>query len=458
MVRQDAHALWNAALGSLQVEVTRHNYDTWLKSSVGLTLSDSKLTVGVPSAFVAEQLEKRLTTKILATLEQLTGGPLEVQYTVQQVHPNGEVALPLGSHAAPASSRPAVTPAERTSRLNPRYTFDTFVVGKSNRFAHAAAVAVSDSPGHSYNPLFIHAGTGLGKTHLLNAIGHAASEKGLSFIYVSAEHFTNDFVTAVRENRTEEFRNTYRTTDVLLIDDIQFIAGKEHSKESFFHTFNDLHAANRQIVITSDSRPKSIPLVEERLISRFEGGLIADIQPPELETRMAILESKAALAGMKLASDIADFIARKILRNVRELEGALTRLLAMARISNRPIDIDMAQEAIAHIPPAPERHTNYSQEAILEAVIQFYRLAPGALTGKSRKKEVARARQVAAYLLREETARSLADVGKLLGERGHTTALRAHAKIAHAVTVQSDLRQDITAIRSLLEQTHRASA
>ncbi len=457
MVRQDAHTLWNAALGSLQVEVTRHNYDTWLKSSVGLTLSDSKLTVGVPSAFVAEQLEKRLTTKVLATLEQLAGGPLEVQYTVQQVQPNGEVALPLGPHAAPDSSRAAATPAERTSRLNPRYTFDTFVVGKSNRFAHAAAVAVSDSPGNSYNPLFIHAGTGLGKTHLLNAIGHAASEKGLSCIYVSAEHFTNDFVTAVRENRTEEFRNTYRTTDVLLIDDIQFIAGKEHSKESFFHTFNDLHAANRQIVITSDSRPKSIPLVEERLISRFEGGLIADIQPPELETRMAILESKAALAGMKLASDVADFIARKILRNVRELEGALTRLLAMARISNRPIDIDMAQEAIAHI-PAPERHRNFSQEAILEAVIQFYRLAPGALTSKSRKKEVVRARQVAAYLLREETARSLADVGKLLGERGHTTALRAHAKIAHAVTVQSDLRQDITAIRSLLEQTQRASA
>ena len=312
-------------------------------------------------------------------------------------------------------------------------------------------MAVAEMPGKTYNPLFIHSGVGLGKTHLLHAIGHTATERGMQCIYVSAEQFTNDFVAALRENRAEDFRDRYRSTDILLIDDIQFIAGKEHSKESFFHTFNDLHAANKQIVITSDSRPKSIPLVEERLTSRFEGGLIADIQFPELETRQAILEAKAAQMGMQLGRDVAMFIAQKILRNVRELEGILNRLLAMSKISNRPVGMELAQQAIAEIPSAPPKRNIFKPASIVGAVAAYYHITPEVLAGASRTKEIAHARQVAAYLIREETSYSLSNVGRLLGNRGHTTALRAHEKIASELDKDSALRHEIGEIRAQLQ-------
>ena len=460
MATRPAREVWETALGSLQLEVNRHNFDTWLKNTVGLELADSHLTVGVPSSFVADCLEKRLSPVIRRTLSNILKADVEVRYQVHhpRAHDNGTpLDRPVSPSAAP-QGKGRQRAMGKGLPLNPRYTFETFVVGQSNRFAHAAAMAVSENPGLSYNPLFIHAGVGLGKTHLLHAIGHAIAAKGYEHLYVSAEQFTNDFVGALREGRSDEFREKYRTTDVLLIDDIQFIAGKEHSKEGFFHTFNDLHASNKQIVITSDARPKSIPLVEERLISRFEGGLLADIQPPELETRLAILDLKAAHAGLVLGKDVADFIARKVLRNVRELEGALNRLVAMSRLTNRAIDMELAHQAIAELPSAPRRRRHFTPQAIISTVATFYEITPEVLASPSRKKEIALARQVAAYLLREETERSLADVGKLLGERGHSTMLRAHDKIAYEINVNPELRHQIAEIRATLEHRHAESA
>ena len=436
--------IWASVLGNLQLEVARHNYDTWLRDTVGLHYANGRLVVGVPSPFVAECLEQRMTPLILRTVKDLLQADVEVLYEVRQ---DGAAFLP-----SPHPGRGGGASAPLTGHLNPRYVFDSFVVGKSNRFAHAAAMAVAENPGTAYNPLFVHAGVGLGKTHLLHAIGHAVAARGLHYLYASAEQFTNDFVSALRESRLEEFRGKYRSLDVLLIDDIQFIAGKEHSRESFFHTFNDLHTSGRQIVITSDSRPKSIPLLEERLSSRFEGGLTADIDPPDLETRMAIVGKKAELAGVRLRSDIVDFLSRKFLRNVRELEGALNRVLAMAIMTNRPVDLELATQALADTAASSPRRLHASPQDIVDTVAAYYHMTPVDLAAKSRKKNVAHARHVAAYLLREETPRSLADIGRFLGDRGHSTILRAHDKVVYEINVSSDLRRQITEIRDLLDR------
>ena len=439
-----ARDTWSAVLGGLQLEVTRHNFDTWLKDTVGLAAQDGEFTVGVPSGFVAECLEKRMAPLIVQALKRHTGADWAVHYQV------------VGDARAPASApqRPAADARVRGAgaALNPRYTFETFVVGKANRFAHAAAIAVADRPGAAYNPLFIHAGVGLGKTHLLHAIGHAVAAQGRRYLYASAEHFTNDFVSALRENRVEDFRDKYRQTDVLLIDDIQFIAGKEHSRESFFHTFNDLHTSGKQIVITSDSRPKSIPLLEERLSSRFEGGLTADISPPDLETRMAIVGAKAEQAGVRLADVVIEVLARKFLHNVRELEGGLNKVLAMAQMGRRDIDLSLAEQAIGDFQAEPSRARNYHPMDIIDATAAYYGLTADDLAGATRKKSIAHARQVAAYLLRQQTRLSLSDIGRLLGDRGHSTILRAHGKIAADIDIHSDLRRQVGEIRDTLDR------
>ena len=442
--------IWSAVLGSLQLEVARHNFDTWLKDTVGLSAEGEDFIVGVPSGFVAECLEKRMAPLVRQALKRQTGGEWTLRYEiVGQGRVTPQRSQALAGPSEPRRDRPF---RGTGTALNSRYTFDTFVVGKANRFAHAAAIAVSENPGSAYNPLFIHAGVGLGKTHLLHAIGHAVAARGQHFLHASAEHFTNDFVTALRENRVEAFRDKYRQTEVLLIDDIQFIAGKEHSRESFFHTFNDLHTWGKQIVITSDSRPKSIPLLEDRLSSRFEGGLMADISPPDLETRMAIVGAKADQAGVHLKPDVAEMLARKFLRNVRELEGGLNKLLAMSQMGHRSIDMALAEQAMVDMHTDTVRVRNYHPADIIDVVAAYYGLTTELLIAETRKKNVAHARQVAAYLLRQETARSLADIGRLLGDRGHSTILRAHAKIAADVDVTSDLRRQIGEIRDALDR------
>ncbi len=439
-----ARDTWAAVLGGLQLEVTRHNFDTWLKDTVGLSAQGGEFSVGVPSGFVAECLEKRMAPLIVRALKGRTGTDWAVRYEVL-----GDAPV---AATTPQPSAPGARVRGAGAALNSRYTFETFVVGKANRFAHAAAMAVADNPGAAYNPLFIHAGVGLGKTHLLHAIGHAVAAQGRRYLYASAEHFTNDFVSALRENRVEELRDRYHETDALLIDDIQFIAGKEHSRESFFHTFNDLHTSGKQIVITSDSRPKSIPLLEERLSSRFEGGLTADISPPDLETRMAILGAKADQAGVLLKDDVIEVLARKFLHNVRELEGGLNKVLAMAQMGRRDIDRALAEQAIGGFDTAPSRVHNYHPMDIIDIVAAYYGLTADDLTAATRKRNIAHARQVAAYLLRQETRRSLADIGRLLGDRGHSTILRAHDKIATDIDVHDDLRRQVGEIRDALDR------
>jgi chromosomal replication initiator protein len=453
-----AREAWETALGRLQVEVTRHNYETWLKDTVGLEYSGDVFTVGVPSAFVAECLEKRMTPIIHKTLKALLQREVTVTYRVMHagsaVAEDDDLSLRPPATAIPVRERPR----QQGNGLNPRYTFESFVVGKSNRFAHAAAVAVAENPGHSYNPLVIHSGVGLGKTHLLHAIAHHVKAKGLQYLYVSAEQFTNDFVSALREARVEEFREKYRNIDVLLIDDIQFIAGKEHSRETFFHTFNDLHLASKQIVISSDALPRSLPLLEDRFLSRLEGGLRAEILPPDLETRMAILTKKAQQMGLAVPPDVVDFIARKVPRNIREMEGAFNRLLAMAQLTSQPLTLDLAAQAIADLPTTAKRPANANPQEIVAATAAYFGLTPDDLRAKTRKKNIAHARQVAAYLLREDTSRSLSEIGQLLGERGHSTVLRAHDKIAYELNLDAELRKEIGEVRDSLDRRRSQSA
>jgi chromosomal replication initiator protein len=458
LASSSASALWTTALGQLQLEVTRHTFETWLKDTTGLDYADGRFAVAVPNTFVAEYLERRLAPLITKTLRGILQQDVAVSVQVRQ--PANDTGAPNGAEG-PASLPSHPRPRQRSplsGGLNPRYTFDTFVVGKSNRFAHAAAIAVADDPGATYNPLVIHAGVGLGKTHLLHAIGHSARANSLTTLYASAEQYTNEFITALREGRLEPFREKYRTLDVLLIDDIQFIAGKEHSRESFFHTFNDLHTASKQIVISTDTSPKFLSLLDERLKSRLEAGLTADILPPDLETRMAILEKKALEERAALAPEVVDFLARKFVRNVRELEGALNRIIAMARLTDRPIDLQLASQAVADLTSTSRRLRRTPPQQILTAAAAYFDLSLQDLTGKSRKKGIALARQVAAYILREDTDRSLAEIGHILGDRGHSTALRAHDKVATGVNLNTDLRRYIADIRDRIDRTNHQSA
>ena len=439
------------------MEVTRTNYDTWLRDTVGLDSSSGCFVIGVPSPFVAECLERRMTPLIEKTLSGIMNKQVSVAFQVHQGSPEaaesyGERRRNGGDSRTATLERENRGPSRPATYFNPKYTFDSYVVGKSNRFAHAAAVAVADNPGNSYNPLFIHAGVGLGKTHLLHAIGHVVKSRGLGVIYASAEQFTNEFVTALKDGRTEEFRAKYRSADVLLMDDIQFVAGKEHSRETFFHTFNDLHNANKQIVITSDSRPQAIPLLEERLRSRFEGGLIADIVAPDLETRLAILKAKAEHLGIAVQPEVAEAIAKKIQSNIRELEGALNRLVALSRLTQQPLSLELAQQAVAEIPSSAAPKRNLSPELVLDVVCAHFHLTAELVLSKNREKKIVLARQIVAYLLREETNRSLAEIGQFLGAREHSTVLRAHDKIAYETNLSTALRRDILDIRETVQR------
>jgi len=331
--------------------------------------------------------------------------------------------------------------------LHPAYTFGTFVVGTGNRLAHAACLAVAENPANAYNPLFVYGGVGLGKTHLLHAIGHATEQRGLAVLYVSSEWFTNDLIEAIRSQDTPEFRLKYRNVDVLLVDDVQFIAGKERTQEEFFHTFNTLHCAGKQIVVSCDRPPKALAALEDRLRSRFGWGLIADIQAPDFETRVAILRAKAERAGAQVPQDVLAYIARKIPSNIRELEGALNRVLAHARLMHRPFNLETAQVALEEI---LSRSRELSADQILDAVARHYRLSREQLTGPSRARAVSVPRQLTMYLIREETRSSLPQIGELLGGRDHTTVMHGCAKIAAQIETDEQLRRDWLAIKESL--------
>ncbi|MBM3156744.1 MAG: chromosomal replication initiator protein DnaA [Chloroflexi bacterium] len=445
MKTRPAADIWKAALEELQIKVSPANYQTWLKNTIGLSLNDGCFTVGVPSSFVTEALEKRLNPLIEKTLTGIAGKPLKVQF---QVHlGNGDEEL-----APPVPSTPASTNYKQRAgapKLNRRYTFSTFIVGSCNRLAHAAALGVAENPGNSYNPLFIYSGSGLGKTHLLHAIGWVALRSCPRVMYVTAEQFTNEFITAIRERRSDDFRNKYRSVDVLLIDDIQFIAGKEQTQEGLFHTFNDLHTANSQIVISCDRPPKSLTLLEDRLRSRFEWGLIVDMQPPDLETRVAILQTKAEEQKTTVPTEVLDFIARRIQKNIRELEGALNRVMAYAKLTKSPLTAELAGQALADITSDAHKRA-LTPETIKTVVAGFYTIPADTLTGKRRDKTSSTARQMAMYLLREELQCSWTQIGRELGNRDHSTILHGYQKIADEVNVDHGMRRDLLEIKEKL--------
>ena len=444
MKTRPAAEIWKAALDELQGKVSPANYQTWLKNTVGLTYSDSCFTVGVPSSFVTESLEKRLHPLIEKTLIGIAGKPLSVQFQVHLGNGDGELAPPVPSAPASTNYKQRAAP-----RLNRKYTFASFIVGSSNRLAHAAALGVAENPGNSYNPLFVYSGVGLGKTHLLHAIGWEAIRVRPRVMYVTAEQFTNEFISAIRERRSEDFRNKYRSVDVLLLDDIQFIAGKEQTQEGLFHTFNDLHTGNSQIVISCDRPPKSLTLLEDRLRSRFEWGLIVDMQSPDLETRIAILQMKAEEQKTGVPPEVLNFIARRIQKNIRELEGALNRVLAYARLTNSPLTVELATQALADISSDAHKRT-LTPAVIMNSVAGFFNIPPETLQGKRRDKTSSQARQIAMYLLREELQCSWTQIGRELGNRDHSTILHGYHKISDEVNTDHGLRRDLLEIRENL--------
>jgi len=434
--------IWSATLGELQLQVTRASFDTWLRDSKLLKYEDSTFVIGVKSGYAKDWIERHLAAAIKRTLARQTGKTIDVRLVVysqdtRQQDPVSLLNLPVSDVGQP----------HPPANLNPRYVFESFVVGQGNRLAHAASLAVTESPASDYNPLFIYGGVGLGKTHLLHAIGHACQADGLRVLYVSSEEFTNGLIESIRSRTTDDFREKYRTADVLLVDDVQFIAGKERTQEEFFHTFNTLHGTGKQIVVSSDRTPKAMTTLEKRLCSRFEWGLIADIQPPDLETRIAILRSKSASCGASIPDEILDIIASRIQSNVRELEGALNRVLALSQLTDQPLTQTVAETALSQLLPLRGQLT---ADQIVQEVSRHFSVKIPALQGRSRSRAIARPRQIAMYLIREETGASLPQIGAMLGGRDHTTVLYGCTRIAGLIEEDVDLRREVIALRQRL--------
>jgi chromosomal replication initiator protein len=426
--------------------LSKPSFDTWLKSTKASVFTETQLTICAPNNFAREWLESRYAKMIAHTVFEYTGREVEVKFVLQDTE--APAAKPAQTPAPqPVRQPPALEDGSIYNLLNPKYTFDTFVIGTGNRFAHAASLAVAEAPAKSYNPLFLYGGVGLGKTHLMHAIGHYVMEHnpGARVLYISSEKFTNEFINAVRDNRGEDFRNKYRTIDVLLIDDIQFLAGKEGTQEEFFHTFNALHEERKQIIISSDRQPKEIPTLEDRLRSRFEWGLITDIQPPDLETRIAILRKKAKAENLDIPNEAMIYIANQVDTNIRELEGALIRVVAYSSLINQDITTHLAAEALKDIIPS-SRPKMITIQDIQQKVGEFYNLKLEEFKARKRTKAVAFPRQVAMYLSRELTDYSLPKIGEAFGGRDHTTVIHAHEKIASAVQQDQDLYKIIQTI------------
>ncbi len=439
--------LWQAALGELELKLARVTFDTWLRDTHCLGIeNDDTLVIGVKNGYAVEWLENRLYPLIKRTIERLAERDgIEARFVVWENRRQEHKVPPLfdTSTVTPALEAP---PAKDPG-LNPNYTFANFVVGPSNRLAQAASQAVAEAPARAYNPLFIHGGVGLGKTHLLHAIGHESYRRGLHVLYVTSETFTNDLIEAIRTHTTEQFRGKYRTADVLLVDDIQFIAGKESTQEEFFHTFNALRDNGRQIVLTSDRVPKAMVTLEERLRSRFEWGLIVDIQPPDYETRMAILQSKAERMSVEVSNDILSYIATNIESNIRELEGALNRVLAMSKLTGLPLDRTVVEKALGDLlPNRPE----VTAEDIIKAVSSFYGVSPEELKGSRRTRTIAQPRQIAMYLMREETDASLPQIGAELGGRDHTTILYGYERVRARLEQDDQFKRELMLLKSQL--------
>ncbi|PXV64544.1 chromosomal replication initiator protein DnaA [Halanaerobium congolense] len=449
--------IWNKTLENIKEKITNPSFNTWFSETKAvMTTAENQLVLQVPNNFIQEWIESQYTDLIENILENLTGNkwtlilltPKEVKKFKENKKnkTNQEEDTDKVEVAEKNTEEDKIESELKQNGFNPKYTFDTFVVGNSNRFAHAASLAVAEAPAKAYNPLFIYGDVGLGKTHLMQAIAHFILKNNPDYkvVYVSSETFTNELINSIKDDSTVDFRDKYRNIDILLVDDIQFLAGKERTQEEFFHTFNTLHESNRQLIISSDRPPKEIPTLEERLRSRFEWGLITDIQKPDLETRIAILRKKADIENLTIPNEVVIYIANKIQSNIRELEGALVKVIAYSSLVDREIDVDLAREALKDlVNKKKNEQIEVNIERIKKIIIEDYNLRMEDMHSKKRTQNIAFPRQIAMYLSRELTDFSLPHIGDEFGGRDHTTVIHAHNKIKEKIKNEDDFNNKI---------------
>ena len=444
--------LWEKTLNIIKSEMSEVSFNTWIKSCEPISLTDNTIKISVPNSFTQDILEKRYKDLIANSIKSICSKLYNIQFLISSEIQNEDDDSTKAANIT-NKDKTIIVNDEMSTTLNPKYTFDSFVIGNSNRFAHAASLAVAEAPAKAYNPLFIYGGVGLGKTHLMHAIGHymIQNNPNIKVEYVSSEKFTNELINAIKHDKNEEFRNKYRKVDVLLIDDIQFIAGKEGTQEEFFHTFNALHDADKQIILSSDRPPKEIPTLEDRLRSRFEWGLIADIQVPDFETRMAILKKKADVEKLNVTNDVMVYIATKIKSNIRELEGALIRIVAYSSLTNREITVDLASEALKDI-ISKKQGKHITINLIQDVVASYFNLRVDDLKSQRRTRNIAYPRQIAMYLSRKLTDMSLPKIGEEFGGRDHTTVIHAYEKISENLNTDETLQNTIESITKKLSR------
>jgi chromosomal replication initiator protein len=447
--------MWERILLELEGKLNRPSFETWVKIIKPVSLKEDTLYLSVPNDFTKKWVETRYTPALKEAMAKTLHRDYAIHFVLApQSLPADELSLVQREEEILPRYGQASPHRLSSTWLNPKYTFESFVIGDSNRFAHAASLAVAEAPAKAYNPLFIYGGVGLGKTHLMHAIGHFCLQNAFNtnVVYTSSETFTNEFINSIRDNRTMDFRNKYRNVDILLIDDIQFLAGKEQTQEEFFHTFNALHESNRQVIISSDRAPKEIPTLEERLRSRFEWGLITDIQPPDYETRVAILRKKARNENLHIPNEVLLFIADQVNTNIRELEGAFIRVIAYASLSEKTICLELAREALKDLIYSKDRDPVISVKLIQQVTADYFNISPSDITGKKRTKSFALPRQIAMYLARQMTDESLPYIGDQFGGKDHTTILHGCKKIQRDIEQDYNLKKAVDNIQKMIKK------
>ena len=442
----DMKELWDKTCQLLQDDINRVSYETWIERNLTpVRLENDTLTLQIAMENMKVMINNRYAPLITNCLSQVAGHPMTVSILTRAEIESDATRAP--GEAAPGSL------AVGSVQLNPKYTFDTFVVGNGNRFAHAASLAVAEAPADAYNPLFIHGGVGLGKTHLMHAIGHYVQQQypEKRLLYITSENFTNELITAIQQGRNTEFRNRFRNVDILMVDDIQFIAGRDSTQEEFFHTFNALHTAGKQIILTSDRPPQEIARLEERLSSRFAWGLIADIKRPDIETRIAILREKARQEHVSVGDDVLELIAENVDNNIRELEGSLTRLTAYSTLTNQPISVELCQDALRDIFTKPKTRS-ITADTIMQTVSEYYGITREEIISSTRRREITVPRQIAIYLTREMTPMSLPQIGLAFGNRDHSTIIHSCNQVAANIKSSPSMASVISDIRSLITE------
>lgn len=442
--------LWQTVLSEIELDISKANFITWFKNTYISDKKDGVVTVAAPNGFSKEWLENKYGKQILKSLRNNANEVKEVKYIIENKKPAPKINLKEKEEKDLEDTQLQFEEfkIDKTTNLNPKYTFSSFVVGPSNELAHAAALSVVKKPGLTYNPLFIYGGVGLGKTHLLQAVGNEFSKNNSPVMYLTSERFTSEFISAIKNQDIESFKNKYRKKDVLIIDDIQFLAGKEQTQEEFFHTFNALHEQNKQIILSSDRPPKAIPTLEERLRSRFEGGMLVDIGYPDYETRVAILKTKIKNKNISLSEDVINYIANNIQKNIRELEGALNLVIASSKLHDNEISLNQAKKILSHITHKPKKPIGYKK--IFKTVSNFYEVDEKELIGKNRKREVVLPRQVAMYLMRKEMESSYPTIGEKFGGKDHTTVIHACDKIEEALKNNNTFEEEFNFLKQQL--------